>query len=293
MKRTSGIKQHILIFLAAALICLHPVTVFADIGPKPNTHISFRGYEGEFYVTLFSKESSSGPWDHWNVDSNLRVNSGLVASGEIDNIFLAYSDPDGYFYLGYVQKCSSKTDFDWSYYAPEQFKVVIYFPEQGIISRSAAIEKKDFSAYYNVFNESGMIRVESSGFTIQVVLFLLRVFATLLVECAAARMFFIKGKGNYAKIVFINIVTQLVFNAVVWQQGGAGSMARGFSGMIFLPLLEIGIFAVEGFFYSVTTEIESPFVYSLSANILSLIVGLVIPFEKVIPFARTLPGITL
>ena len=52
----------------AILTCLAiPVTVKADMGPKPSVVIEVVGFEGkEYCVTLLSERDSTGPWSHGN-----------------------------------------------------------------------------------------------------------------------------------------------------------------------------------------------------------------------------------
>ena len=63
MKRSINIVFAVILFL----LLVPSLSVFADTGPKPSVVIEFVGLEKEeYYVTLLSEETSTGPWDVGN-----------------------------------------------------------------------------------------------------------------------------------------------------------------------------------------------------------------------------------
>ena len=116
------------------LICLIlvlnlPITAKADIGPKPSVRITFTGIEGEsYYGTLLSERCSTGPataWDGYEDYPGWKPENEKV----IWEKFLGYEDSDGYYFLQEWWDCSESNQLSWTYYPPNPFKILLYYPE--------------------------------------------------------------------------------------------------------------------------------------------------------------------
>lgn len=122
-------KKRLLPFIGMLILLLHfSLPVAADIGPKPSVVVDFEGLEGNhYYVTLLSETSSTGPY------SALGSSSVLYPNGDPDYPIFAkfaqYEDDDGYYFLQYFENCTETQRFSWSYYPPQRFKILLYFPD--------------------------------------------------------------------------------------------------------------------------------------------------------------------
>lgn len=116
-----------ILLCCALLLVLFAGTATADIGPKPSVVITFQGLAEEtYYATLLAKEESSGP--HSRLQEGHPSKREQYGSPEIFDKFAAYQDADGFHFLQYYQECTSSHRFDWGYYPPQEFKILLYFP---------------------------------------------------------------------------------------------------------------------------------------------------------------------
>jgi len=139
--------QKLLACFVVIIICLAvPVTVKADIGPKPSVVIEVTGFEEkEYYVTLLSERDSTGPWSHGNEYYD------YMGEEWVFEAFENYEDPDGYYFLSFMQDCSEDDTFEWTYYPPQRFKVLLYTTEDGQFYCSDEIyERYAFDSYFKV-----------------------------------------------------------------------------------------------------------------------------------------------
>lgn len=73
-----------------------PMSVSADMGPKPSVVVDFIGLEDEvYYVTLLSEDTSTGPW---SLGNEYYEYMGDEAAFEK---FCEYEDVDGYYFPEY------------------------------------------------------------------------------------------------------------------------------------------------------------------------------------------------
>ena len=74
-----------------------PVTVKADIGPKPSVVIEFVGMEDkEYYATLLSEKRSTGPWSQGNPYYD------YMGEEWVFEEFVNYEDVEGYYFLSFM-----------------------------------------------------------------------------------------------------------------------------------------------------------------------------------------------
>jgi hypothetical protein len=109
--------------------------------------VSFKGLENEkYFVTLLAADIDSiGPWSK----DNLYRDS--YGDAKVWGKFNTYSDSDGLFFLNHFSDCSETNVFKWTYYPPQTFKILIYFPEYDHFIASADIyERYAFDSYYTV-----------------------------------------------------------------------------------------------------------------------------------------------
>lgn len=132
---TEGYKRMVLMVLCAVLVTmLFPVTASADVGPKPSIRITFEniGYE-PCYATLLSKHEINGPWWAWDGDKeNVDNIEKPKTYREVDGAwraFVKYEDKDGYYFLQETWLISEENEIEWTYYPPNPFKILLYYPE--------------------------------------------------------------------------------------------------------------------------------------------------------------------
>ena len=89
-------------------------------------------------MTLLSKEASSGPFGVYENDEETDHFNNEFGPDEVWKAFINYQDKDGFYFISYFQECTDT--FQWNYYPPNEFKVLIYFPEsQSFITSSKFI----------------------------------------------------------------------------------------------------------------------------------------------------------
>lgn len=284
--------------LVSVLLCvltvllMLPLTASADIGPKPSVVIDFNGLEGEsYYATLLSRTKSTGPYSALN-----ESNRGYAHYQEGDDgydIFLKfadYKDAEGFYFLQFFNDCSVTQQFSWNYYPPQEFKILLYFPETDrFIASDQIYERYAFDSYYTAEvsgasllaaeqRDSGIVAVKSYDYTDEIISLFARIVLTILIELGIALLFGFREKKQFLFIVLVNLVTQIALNTAL-------NVINYYSGQmaffIFYVLLEIAVFVVEAILYSWYLKKYSqkrvshwkPWVYALTANSASFVLG--------------------
>ena len=166
------------LFRFAVLVLLSVLlasTVFADMGPHESVEITVEMPEGfrPFYATLLSKYPSTGPysegnWKHEYPDSKTY------------QTFDAYEDPDGYYFISYVEYCTDGS-FSWGYMPPDDFKLLLYFPDTGELVCSEATTTFAFYSVYQATLKDGRLELKAVyNYGRQILSFLARLAVTLL-----------------------------------------------------------------------------------------------------------------
>ncbi len=130
------------------------LSVSADTGPKPSFTV-FTNINEICYITLLSKAEGSGPWNTYDkeyidADYDYIGISEEEYKKQVDKFF-EYQDLDGYHNLGNYEVFDTKRrDFIWSYYPPEEFKVLLYFPEKDKFYVSEKLEQFAFDSYFEL-----------------------------------------------------------------------------------------------------------------------------------------------
>ncbi len=280
-------KKKILMLVCALMILSVPLTAVADIGPKPSVVIGFQGLEGErYYATLLSKEKSTGPFSAVeDTGGEYRRYQEGDADYEIFEKFAQYKDTDGFYFLQNFQDCSETQQFSWTYYPPQEFKVLLYFPVADEFAVSGdSYARYAFDSYFTAEPQDGGLRViPSYDYTAEAISLFVRVVLTIAVELGIALLFGFREKRVFRLIVIINVVTQLALNVALnvinYHMGMLGFL-------LFYVLLELVIVLVEAALYAVCLKKRSekkisvwkPWIYALAANMASFIVGVVLAF---------------
>lgn len=268
------------------LIPLLSFSASADTGPKPSVTINIKGLEGKtYYATLLSKEKCTGPW---GVDEHYQDYYG---NEEIWQTFREYDDADGFYFINCFGDCTGTDSFVWSYYPPEEFKVLVYLPETETFYASGIYETFAFHTAYSINLANANLRTDiplskSMHYSQEIFTFACRAVLCLAAEILIAVFFGLTAKKQLKIIFWTNLVTQILLNAAlfgVWIQEGPWAM------VLWFVLLEIAVFVIEGIIYALTLKKHAkdpekktlPWLYSLTANAFSLALGFVV--AKIIP----------
>ena len=302
-------KKKIPGFLICVLcvLVLIPMTVHADIGPKPSVRIIFEGLGDELcYGTLLSERKTTGPstaWDGMNIHARHNENENYYYA-KLDyktwKAFVDYEDSDGYYFLQEGWQVNETKELAWTYYPPSPFKILLYFPESNTYAVSGIYERYAFDSYFTVdmaeIDMSGvkasgvssdiMVAVKSYDYTWESISLVARIVITILLELAIAILFGYWAKKQVIVIVGANAVTQVVLNVLL-------NIANYNLGSLWFTinyfLLEIVVFTVEAIFFGLVLHKlgDRPkkswiaVLYAFVANVLSFVTGF--GLAKIIP----------
>ena len=260
---------------------LMPMSVSADIGPKPSVHINFMDIGDELcYGTLLSKVKSTGPSYVWD------GNPDYMRLGNLDietwQVFVDYEDEDGFYFLQESWICSDSESLDWTYYPPAEFKVLLYYPETDTFVTSEIYERYAFDSYFiATMNEAGtgLNLVKSYDHSLEILGLVCRIIITIIAELGVALLFGFARKNLITVILKVNVVTQIILNVVLYiinyNQGG-------FAFIFYYFILEFLVFVAEYLAYrtifakkeGIRISKKKILAYAFTANAGSLIVGI-------------------
>lgn len=283
MKKRAGLLLLLIILFAG----LFSVTAYADMGPKPSVNLKIYGFSDvEYYVTLLSEDTTTGPYSVYDPS----YSEIPTENGDIWQKFQDYQDEDGYYFLQYFEKveiCEDRNGeygaFSWSYYPPNRFKVLLYFPEtDAFVVSQQKIDTYAFDSYFEVTAgeaDTGCNVERSYGYGWEVFAFLVRLVLTILIELLIALIFGVRSRKLLTVILIANGITQLALNISFVIMG---YMSMFFFYALTYGLVELIIFVVEGTAYDRAIErfgegdTLHPYLYSLTANLCSFVLGYVI-----------------
>lgn len=294
--------------LCFLLFIIQPITIYADMGPKPSVVIDFEGFQGEtYYVTLLSETTNSGPFSIDN--TNYTDQDNLPAIDNLDpwQRFSSYKDKDGYYFLNYLDDCSETSQFVWGYYPPPRFKILLYFPKYDKFIVSEDIyERYAFDSYFYVDGNNIDIQsisstkntlkaVKNYNYVFELNALFVRIIATIIIEILVALYFGLRSKKQLLIITLVNIFTQtilnILLNILIYYEGPSAYIFN-------YVVIEILVILIEAVIYSIflsknkklnIVSKRSAFLYvliaplyAISANVVSFLIGLYI--------ASILPG---
>lgn len=296
--------KHVAVLLCTAFwIALFSVTASADMGPKPSVRIIFKNMGDTLcYGTLLSKTDSTGPASAWDgTEEHARYNnSEYEPDAPLDyetwKAFVEYKDADGYYFLQESWAVSETKKIEWTYFPPDSFKILLYYPETGVFVVSGIYEKYAFDTYYTVDMDGvtiGLVDYDeeqstderlhayrSFNYIHEAFFLVVRIVITILIEMAVALLFGFRRKNQLLLLIVVNTVTQIILNVLLncihFQYGPLDFMA-------YYICLELVVFAVEAVVYcTCLKKISNPVsenlfyvIYALVANGISFTAGLV------------------
>ena len=292
-----------LLLCSIVLLVSFPMTAKADFGPKPSVQIDFEGLGDELcYGTLLSDRKSTGPSTAWDgTESEARHNenehySYATLDYETWKKFVDYKDSDGFYFLQESWRCNETKELNWTYYPPSKFKILLYFPENDTFFVSGIYERYAFDSHFTVdmndldvaevTSEPVLVAKESYNYLEEILSFVARVIATILIEIAIAYAFLYYRKKQIRFIIVVNVLTQILLNVAL----SIIDYRSGFLAFTFAYVgLELIVFAVEAVLYKMFLPRWNekqraawlPIAYALVANAVSFLVGLQV--AKLIP----------
>ena len=144
---------------AVLVVMVFPITASADTGPKPSVRITFENLGEELcYGTLLSSRESTGPASAWNGnEEDARHNENPNGQYDWQNFgydvwkaFVDYAENDDFYFLQEAWQVNITKELAWTYYPPEEFKILLYFPESGEYAVSDVYESYAFDSYFTV-----------------------------------------------------------------------------------------------------------------------------------------------
>ena len=286
-------KISVVLLFLLTLTLLFPVTAYADMGPKPSVVISFDGLAGNtYYATLLSSAKSTGPYSA--LDDNNRAYSRYQNGDEDYDIFLKfaeYQDADGFYFLQFFKDCSQTQQFKWTYYPPQKFKILLYFPETDrFIISDQSYECYAFDSYFTAkaYNADSLDPKQTADsisiakaydYAKELPSLAVRIILTIAIELIVAVLFGFREKNQLRFFALVNGITQIALN-IALNVINYYSEPLGF--LLFYALLELAIFIVEEILYTAYLKKHSekeipnwkPGLYALVANTASFILGL-------------------
>lgn len=272
MKRIAAIIACLL------MLALLPTAALADMGPKPSVRIGIEGLDPDApcWGTLLSEEASTGPSRAYDGE-NARVGE---AGEDVWRAFVDYEDPDGYYFLQELWPCSEEGQLWWTYYPPEDFKLLLYFPETGEFVSSGKCSAYAFTSWFDARLTEGELTLSKSyDYSGAIVNFAVRCALTIALECSAAYFIFrLRTPGRLKAVAAVNVITQLALNLVV-------NIIAYFAGSFMIAfrffLLECLVFAAEGALYDMffrrsgePVPVKRCWALSLVGNLMSYALGL-------------------
>ncbi len=303
MKNNRIVRWLSVILCLLFMVSVFPMAVSADSGPKPSVHIFFDHMGDELcYGTLLSKNSSTGPASAWDgEEEHARYGeefSYKTFDYETWKAFVEYEDSDGYYFLQEGWLVSETKEIAWTYYPPNSFKILLYFPETETFLVSGIYETYAFDTYYTVDMDGICDREPDAGvrlhayrsynYGVEIWSLLARILLTIAIEMAVAVLFGFRKKKQILLLIGANTATQILLNVLL---NIINYNSGEFAFLFYYFLFEWIVIVLEAVVYCIwmqkLSEKRKPVwfyvLYSVLANIVSFGAGVLL--------ARWLPGI--
>ena len=228
----------ILICLVLA-VSLFPITASADTGPKPSVRITFENLgDEECWGTLLSSKKSTGPSSAWDGnENNARHNEN--PNGQYDwqdfgydvwKAFVDYDEKDDYYFLQEAWQINETKELAWTYYPPNEFKILLYFPETEEYAVSGVYERYAFDSYFTVNMDGVKLSVDyneelssderinaynSYNYRVEILALIARIIITIIIEMAIALAFGYWEKKQLLLLAGMNAGTQIILNVLL------------------------------------------------------------------------------
>lgn len=287
MKRTSYIRKFSLgLIMVLGIIFLLPSTANADTGPKPSIDLIVRGLDTEdYWLDLLVTDEPEYSWLDITEDEKSKVSK-----------LAEYEDEDGFHPallvgsdIPIIGELKGKKQENGSYLhkfsyngVPKTFKIAI-LKSDGTLIISKVVNRVQYQTVieYTLENLNTDEKVilsagettEKIPLTQLITGFLLRLFATLIIEIIIAILFGFKSKSSVKILLITNLLTQIILNIIVLSSCSINGQLHG---LFTFALGELIVIFIEVIVYSnLLTERNKLWRigYALCANIVSLMAG--------------------
>lgn len=236
------------VLLAPAFLRTETMKASADTGPKPSVRVTFENMGDELcYGTLLSKTPSTGPARAWDGTEGGKFYEG--ADEAVWRAFTEFKDEDGFYFLQWFWRTDENKALNWTYYPPQTFKILLYYPDRatksGAADNSSGASTRDsettaasgafcvsdvlkryaFHSYYfvdmrNVQSETiGTIAkisvTQGYDYSAEILGFFVRFIITLGVETLLALAFGLRTKRAFLTVLAANGATQVALNILL------------------------------------------------------------------------------
>lgn len=237
------------VLLAPAFLRTETMKASADTGPKPSVRVTFENMGDELcYGTLLSKTPSTGPAGAWDgTEDGKPIFNG--ANETVWRAFTEFKDEDGFYFLQWFRRADENKALNWTYYPPQTFKILLYYPDRATKSGAAdnsaggatrdskttaasgafcvsdVLKRYAFHSYYfvdmrNVQSETiGTIAkisvTQGYDYSAEILGFFVRFIITLGVETLLALAFGLRTKRAFLTVLAANGATQVALNILL------------------------------------------------------------------------------
>ena len=273
-------KNRVIFFIAFLLLFLaaFPVTVNADMGPKPQITVIVKNPpEDEYYLDLLVKGDCS--YDNLKMDgaSYNQSKLALLEAYDMDGWHPGLTKGTAIPMHGKLTgvKDSDVMNHTFSYVGvPDDFKIIIITPKnQYLVSQEIHRDRFHYTVYYDY--NTGEITTEKIAFS-YIREFFLTCLPTLLIEGIILLLFGFSLRKNLKPFLIINVLTQIFLTASVGQMIQKEGHLYGY--FILIPI-EIIIFLVEMLAFSLLLKEYGKarrVIYAFTANLLSFLAGILL-----------------
>lgn len=237
------------VLLAPAFSRTKTMKASADTGPKPSVRVTFENMGDELcYGTLLSKTPSTGPTRAWDgTEDGKPIFNGVKET--VWRAFTEFKDEDGFYFLQWFRRADENKALNWTYYPPQTFKILLYYPDRatksgaadnsaggatrdsettaasGAFCVSAVLKKYAFHSYFtvnmadiadntggNLITATPLPVTQNYDYSAEILGFFVRFIVTLGVETLLALAFGLRTKRAFLTVLAANGVTQIALN---------------------------------------------------------------------------------
>ena len=144
--------------------------------------------------------------------------------------FVDYAENDDFYFLQEAWQINETKELTWTYYPPNEFKILLYFPETGEYAVSGVYERYAFDSYFTVNMEGVKLTVDyneelssderinaynSYNYRIEIMALVARIIITIIIEMAVALAFGYWEKKQLLLLAGMNAGTQIILNVLL------------------------------------------------------------------------------
>lgn len=267
-------KKRSLFILLLLVLCMLPMAVSADVGPKPSITVNAINMPGgECYMDLLVEVDTPNETDPDFLKSEYNQDMiQFLSSYHKDGWSAAITNRERIIFNDIKCEVSGgKSVKNFGYMPPDRFKIIV-ISSTGEFKVSNIIERKAFNSTIDFDYSSGEAK-ENSVMSSTLLQFLISCLLTLLIESLILIAFKFSFKKYWILVLLVNILTQILLAFAI----SLTMYAAGLFGAIFAYMLaEFAIFILETAIYGVTLKqhkVGRRILYALTANIVSFIAG--------------------